>query len=544
MQEKWISDPGKGDGWKEYALKVALCFPDQYSVGMSNLGFLWVYELLNRFQEVRCDRFFTADRQLNKRRGLLSVEAGRSLAEYDIVAFSLPYEGGYPAVPCMLIQGEIEPLSERRASGPLVLAGGVAASSNPEPISDFLDVVIVGEAEAVLEKFIRLCLETISGKKSGSRWARQVKDRASSIQGVYVPSHYIHESQNAELQAIVSKSNSSRMVQAVRSEPLTETAHSPVIASGTAFENMFLVEMTRGCAYRCRFCLAGHTGGPFRTAPDAPDVVRKGLAATGKIGLIGTAFTKSAAMGEVCSLVAEAGGSLSFSSVRLNAETMEVLSEYSGVLGMNSIAAAPEVATQRLSRVIGKDISSELEAFARDMPLPSLKKLRLYYLVGVPGERAEDMVAIAQTAADIHRKTGWEILVSVTPMVPKPHTPMQWAAMADAKDLKERRKALVKAIEDTDRVALKFESIAGTVEQAVLSRGDRSLGTALLKAAKAGRPGEWMRNYLASGGDTERFLKKKDFDSQLPWETISHGTSKENLFSQFEKSMQAAGEDS
>jgi len=545
MGETWIREPGKGDGWREYKLRMALCFPGPYRVGMANLGFLWVYHLVNRYGEVRCDRFFASDRQLNKSKRGRALETGMLLSEYDVVAFSLPYEGGFPLVPAMLIDGGVEPLATRRARGPLVIAGGMAAGANPEPIADFLDAVLVGEAEAMLGEFLEACIGAAHGS-GGNRGAALSSDgfrkELMNLPGVYVPSAYIPVySDEGIFTGMDVAGGAPDKVDAVSCRQIPEAAHSPVITTESVFPGMFLVEMTRGCPYRCRFCLAGHLARGYRTAPGTPDVVGKGLAATRKVGLIGTAFTRSAGIGEICGMVSGAGGELSFSSIRLDRRTLDLLGEFGPGLKIESIAVAPEVATKGLSSVVGKDLDRELGEFAEAKPLPELKKLRLYYLIGVPGETEDDVKAIARQAEEISEVSGWEVMVSATPMIPKPFTPMQWMRMAGEKDLKRRKKLLKDEIKRVKRASVKVESIRAAVEQAALARGDRRIGKALLEAARRKEGTKWQAVMKESGIDVEIYTaRRRDDAERFPWEVISHGTGREELLGEMEKAEKAA----
>ncbi len=541
MREKWIRDPMKGNEWHGYALHVALGFPDTYSVGMSNLGFLWVCHLMNRHAEVRCDRFFDADRQLKYRQRLKTVETGRALSEYDVVAFSAPYEGGYPAIPRMLMQGGIEPRAERRSKGPLVLVGGVAASGNSEPIADFADVVFIGEAEAGLDGLVKLLIDA-----KRNRMDEELRAELRKLPGLYLPSDYVHRySADGGLEAIEAVEGASEKVEAVRLPSRFEAAHSPVVTDASVFPNRFLVEASRGCPYRCRFCLAAHTSGRFRESGAVEEAVAAGLAVTRKVGVIGTAFTRSAGLKRICCDVRKAGGSVSFSSVRMDAGAIELLAEIGPTLDIESIAVAPEVATRRLGRVIGKSANEDLDAFVESMEPAGLKKLRLYFLIGVPGETESDVVAIADKVKDIRSRSGWRVMCSVTPMVPKPFTPMQWAAFPAHDELKGKAELLKRELKDEKGVSLKVESLRLTREQAILARGDRRLGAALYEAAaRAVRSGEkdaWTSSIKEKGLCTGIHTESERGESDMfPWETVFHGIGREQLYVEYEKSVDAA----
>ncbi|MFA6449122.1 MAG: hypothetical protein WCX65_06640 [bacterium] len=549
MRERWVKDPGKGTRWRDFDLRAALGFPDIYRVGMANLGFLWVYHLLNSRQEVRCDRFFDADRQLKYGERLCAHETGRALSEYDVAAFSMPYEGGYQALPKMLILGGIEPVAAKRRGGPLVIAGGVAVSANPEPIADFIDIAVIGEAEPVLDPLIDLLIAAVSETRRGPAKRSRldaIRPELRNLDGVYLPSDYRHVyGIGGALEAIEAADGAPARVTAARADLISVAAHSPIITDESVFPNRFLVEASRGCPYRCRFCLASHTSGNFREAGGLVETVAEGLAVTPKIGVIGTAFTRASNLKAICGLAAEAGGNVSFSSVRMDAGALKLLADIAPALDLESIAAAPEVATERLSRVIGKDALKDLDAFVAARPLPGLKRLRLYFLIGVPGEENTDVAAIADVAKEIRKRSGWEILCSVTPMIPKPFTPMQWAPFAAADVLRRRKELLKKELSGVKGVALKVESLRLSNEQAILARGDRRLGPVLLEAAEQmSRGGEKIslsQSLKSHGQEANQAARRERAENEaLPWEILFHGVSRAHLYKEYKKAIEEA----
>jgi len=542
MEEIWVHDPEKGADWHGYALRIALGFPDRYEIGMANLGFLWVQHLFNSFREVRCDRFFDANRQLKTGGRVVAVETGRPISDYDVVALSLSYEGGYAAVPRMLKLGGVEPLAAKRERGPLVVAGGVAAGANPEPITDFLDAVIVGEAEPVIDRFVELLIDarrTRSGLSPGA-----IRHELIGLESVYVPSAYRHRYRgDGTLEAVIPEDGAPEVVTAARENPIRQTAHSPVVAYGSSFSGKFLVEAGRGCPYGCRFCLARHTYGGFRESPGTEKAVACGLRVTNRVGIVGAAFLKSSGLRAACEKVLQAGGNISFSSIRIDPAALRLLRELGPALDIESISMAPEVATPRLAAVIGKDAARELDSFVASGALPNLKKLKLYFLIGVPGETESDVEEIAATARDVQIRTGWEVTVSVTPMIPKPFTPMQWAPFAADVELKRKRELLRERLAGNKRIRLKVESLRAAREQAVLSRGDRRLGAVLLEAADD--PGNSLLKLMrARGIDPDFYSSRPRGEKEVfPWDTMSHGTDRATLYKDYVKSVEAAGAD-
>jgi len=236
---------------------------------------------------------------------------------------------------------------------------------------------------------------------------------------------------------------------------------------------------------------------------------------------------------------------VSFSSVRMDAGAIELLSEIGPTLDLESIAVAPEVATRRLGRVIGKSANEDLDIFVESGEPAGLKKLRLYFLIGVPGETESDVVAIADKVKDVRNRSGWKVMCSVTPMVPKPFTPMQWAAFPRAEELKGKAELLKRELKDEKGIVLKVESLRLTREQAILARGDRRLGPVLYEAAvrtiRSGEKVSWSALLKENGLTAEMYTESERGESEkFPWETVFHGTGRGQLYGEYEKSVDAA----
>ncbi|HOO57531.1 MAG TPA: radical SAM protein [bacterium] len=545
MQEKWVIDPGKGTDWHGYVLKIAIGFPGDYRTGMANLGLLWVQHLFNRHSEVRCDRFFESNRQLKYKERLSTIETGRPVCDYDVIALTMPYEGGLALLPGMLMAGGVEPLSGKRIHGPLIIAGGPAASANPEPVADFVDAVAIGDAESMADSLIGTMIEAKLGNRAPLT-LNLVRDELRKIDGIYIPSDYTHRySDSGGLISIEPDNGAREKVSAVRIDRIEQAAYSTVVTGESAFSNRFLVEASRGCPFRCRFCLASHTGGDFRGAENLVETIESGLEVTDRIGLIGTAFTKNSDISEACGLIGKRGANVSFSSIRMDPGTLETISDLGSALDLESIAVAPEVATSRLAGVVGKNVLNDLDVFVRTRPIDRLRKLRLYFLIGVPGENDDDAAAIAEKALEIRKETGWMITLSVTPMIPKPFTPMQWAGMADIKKIQRRTKIIRRQLAGEKGVQVKFESPRESVVQAVIARGDRRLGGMILEKAMTVAQGlespSWESWFSARGPEADEYAyRERGPEEVFPWDVIDHGVEKTALYGQYCLAMKAA----
>jgi radical SAM superfamily enzyme YgiQ (UPF0313 family) len=498
---------------------------------MSNLGFQTVYALLNRHDDVRCERAFLPDRaemaELQRRGGRLpSLESGSPLDSFDIVAFSVSFENDYLNLPRLLSLGAIPPLSRERGDGhPLVMGGGAALFVNPEPVADFLDLVCVGEAEPMLPAFIHLLTSPGSGGRQGLLRA------ASRIPGIYVPSCYRVESDDAGVPRIHAEAGAPlpvgrQVLEVLDDEPTSSTLFTP----GAELGEMNLLEVSRGCPRGCRFCAAGFIYLPYRRrSPD--DLRAQALAAVkdhGKVGLVGAAVSDFPRIGELCAEIVEAGGSVSVSSLRLENLDDRMLAALVAS-GHRTVALAPEGGSQRLRDLVKKGISEEqiLEACDR-VTAHGIIHLKLYFIIGLPTETAADLEELLELverirvrvldAARGNKRIG-EIVLSVNPFIPKPFTPFQWCGMEPLKSLERKIDILRKGVGRMSNVKLNVENPREAFLQAVLSRGDRRL--APLVAAM----GEGTSLKAASrelGIDAEWYACRDiGLDEALPWEIIA-----------------------
>lgn len=524
-------------------LRVALGFPANYRAGMANLAFLWIHHLLNREPGVRCDRFFEPD---GPGGSTATLETGRPLARYDVVAFSLPFEPGYAGAVRLLERGGVEIIAEKRRGLPLVIAGGTAVSANPEPVADFFDAIVIGEAEAVLPKLIPALTGAVHANLKTGR-ADFLKSLAE-IPGVYVPSLYqIDYNADGTIREMKRKDGKDARVHAARLEKIDEPAHAGIVAPRAAFGDMFLIELSRGCPFSCRFCLTRHTGHGFRAAEEKSlvAVAQRGLDHAPRLGLVGTAFASAGAADAVCRAAAQKDATVSFSSIRLTGRVMKLFHDWSSVIDNRTLAVAPEAASPRLRRVIDKDLEQPLEQFL-SWELPrSVKKIKLYYLIGIPGESDEDADAIASEAAragESMSKKKIRVSLSVNPMVSKAHTPMQWTAPADRGALRARLRRLRAAAAER---GVNFSGMGARESeiQTALSLGDRRVAPVIRDVARgADTPSAYVEAFKKNEPGLEFYAhRKRNIDEILPWRFIDHGVSGAWLRRQYEELTAAAG---
>ena len=490
---------------KEALTEVALVFPSSYRVGMSNLGLHTMYRLINAREDALCHRAF-----LERSRDIRTIEVGRRLSEYDIVAFSISFEPDYLNVLQLLDSSGISLLGkDRERREPLIIAGGAAISLNPEPLSPFIDAFVVGEGEELINQILDLYAKARKLPRS------RLLQSFLSLPGVYVPSLYLFNGSSG----FQSRRSSPFPIRARRADSfLMEGTRSVIISRKAEFADMFLVEVSRGCARGCLFCPCGAIYGSARHR--GLDVilndVREGLCVTKKIGLVGAAVSDHPEVDNLVGLCCDMGARVSLSSLRADSMTAGLLESLSRS-GQRTITFAPETGSYPLRRRIGKPIKDEeillaLET-ARDV---GFRRARLYFMIGLPGEEMDDVEAIVDL---LKRAAGiMPVRATVAPFVPKAWTPFAWSPMESKEELKKKGSLIKKGISGRRRIKVVLESIRTAIIEAALARGDRLLGLS-----------------LAQGDADERLLRRyaeRAFavDDHLPWEVVDPGCSREDLW--------------
>ena len=491
---------------REALTEVALVFPNSYGVGMSNLGFQSIYSLINARGDALCHRAFH-----DGGGGLLTVEAGRRLSEYDIVAFSISFENDYLNVVRSLSRSGIRLLgSERGDREPLVIAGGAAVSLNPEPLAPFVDAFVVGEGDELAGELLNLYGAERRTSRSG------LLRSLSSIDGVYVPSLYGYEPGSG----FSPRGRAPFPVRARRSSLFPDRGtRSAILSRRAGFSNMFMVEVSRGCSRGCLFCPCGAVYGRARhREPGAVlEDVRAGLESTKKIGLVGAAVSDYPGIDRLVGLSCDMGARVSLSSLRADSLTRGLLSALRRS-GQRTITLAPEAGSYRLRARIGKpiaddDVFSALEEAAR----LGFGSARLYFMIGLPGEETEDVEAIVRF---LKRASGiLPVRASVNSFVPKAWTPFAWTAMEPKEKLRAKGGVIQKGVSGEKRVTVVLESVRSSIVEGALARGDRSLGLRLAE----GKAGEKLLQSYAGRALT--------IEDPAPWEIIDPGRGREELWS-------------
>ncbi|MBI4619010.1 MAG: TIGR03960 family B12-binding radical SAM protein [Desulfobacterales bacterium] len=532
-------------------IRVAIAYPNLYYIGMSNLGFHTIYYLLNSLPDVLCERVFLPNKDecqayTSTNTALFTLESQKPLYEFDIIAFSVSFENDYINILKILDMAKI-PLKrgERNNSHPLIIAGGVASSMNPEPVSDFIDLFVIGEGEEVIPE---LFVSYKKGMENGYK-KDEILGNVADIVGVYVPGYYtVDYKSDGTVRDFEPKGRVSRKVKRrwVKDVDKFKT-HSIVLTPNTEFSNMFLIEISRGCKWGCRFCAAGFIYRPYRKRglENLRETVTKGLKDKDKIGLVGAAVSDYPMLPELCELILARGGKVSLASLRADSLDDRVV-KCLKASGHKTISLAPEVGSERLCGVIGKKITEEDILGGAEMIISNdILNLKLYFLIGLPAETLEDIEEIVHLVKKVkHRileaskgkKRLGRVTLSINSFVPKPATPFQWHPFDDIKFLNNKLKVIRNALKKESNINVISDLPKWGYVQSLLSRGDRRVGRIILAAYRFG--GDWKKAFRETDINPDFYVyRQRYFEEIFPWDFIDHGMKKEHLFAEYQKAM-------
>jgi len=562
-------------------VSVCLAYPNTYEVGMGNLGFQTVFRLLATTPGVVCERLFLPEDGARCR----SFENGRSPADFDVLAFSLSFESDYPNIVRMLDAAGIPARGLARRGGaaaaaqhesvssgiathagngrratvgnaacargewnwPLLIAGGPATFLNPEPVAPFFDLFLIGEGEEMIR-------DAFAGAERWSGIGRErVLEEMSSVAGTYRPDQYqpVYSDGGARgdlVGFVAAPGVAGRVLRRYVADLDRFPASTSVVAPAAVFGEYFLVEASRGCEWGCRFCAAGFMYRPVRhrSAESLTAQALQGLplSSAATVGLVGAEMASHPGVASACEKIASAGGRASPSSLKAD----QVSPRLAAVVargGNRSVTVAPEAGSERMRRVINKNLcESEILRAADLMVGDGVESLKLYFMCALPTETRTDLDAIADLSLKIRegmmghgRKRGrvGRITVSLNPFVPKPWTPFQWDPMAEVGDIQGRIAYLRRKLGPLANVDLDADSPREAYLQTLLSRGDRRVADIVEQLARSDE-GWWqrlgrMRRDPSVAPSPDRFVHREyEHDALFPWDFIDHRIDKSYLW--------------
>lgn len=551
--------------WDNATVRCALVFPDLYEIGMSHQGLQILYHILNSNENFLAERSYAPDKDVerllrSRKEPLTSLESGRSLGEFDLIAITLPYELCYTNILTVLDLSGIPLLAKDRSdSFPIVLGGG-ACSMNPEPVADFFDAILLGDGEEAVPEIA----EVLALAKSSDLSKDDLLVKLATIEGVYIPSFFAPQYDNSGHVTAIENTNPLQQTVIRRIVPdLAKTDHllNPIVPNAKIVHDRLGVEIARGCTRGCRFCQAGITYRPVRerTPEQIMSLAKKGIENSGfeEMALLSLSTGDYSCLGDVLPKLmdefADNYVSVAMPSMRVGTLTPEIMEQIKRVR-KTGFTLAPEAGSERLRRVINKGITEDnLLTSCRTAFSLGWKVMKFYFMIGLPTESMDDIDEIIELV----KKSGYEIdsvakgkkkiNVSIGTFVPKPHTPFQWNRQLTIEESRDRINYLKQNL-PRKGCNMKWHSPEQSFLEGVFSRGDRRLSRLIHQAWSEGaRLDGWSDHFnltrwkMAAEScqlDLDDYLRERDIDEVLPWQHLDTGVDLEFLKQEWQNALE------